>query len=162
MAEFLAAAGLTAMAAAFLVPAYGGVQKYLLKMQAERAAQCLAGDIAALQQYSFYDISGKSRLEMDADKGGYRIYYGGKLAVLRKFENGLYFDQHFNALKFSGEGAPSAANNRIKPSANGCRYSLLPEGLCLNEGQQRLFAGGSFSVPVSGSNHLRKRGWRIY
>ena len=103
LAEFLAAAGLTAMAAAFLVPAYGGVQKYLLKMEAERAAQCLAGDIAALQQYSFYDISGKSRLEMD----------GGKLAVLRKFENGLYFDQHFNALKFSGEGAPSAANNYI-------------------------------------------------
>ena len=94
LAEFLAAAGLTAMAAAFLVPAYGGVQKYLLKMQAERAAQCLAGDIAALQQYSFYDMSGKSRLEMDADKGGYRIYYGGKLSVLRKFENGLYFDQH--------------------------------------------------------------------
>ena len=103
LAEFLAAAGLTAMAAAFLVPAYGGVQKYLLKMQAERAAQCLAGDIAALQQYSFYDMSGKSRLEMDADKG----------SVLRKFENGLYFDQHFNALKFSGEGAPSAANNYI-------------------------------------------------
>ena len=72
LAEFLAAAGLTAMAAAFLVPAYGGVQKYLLKMQAERAAQCLAGDIAALQQYSFYDMSGKSRLEMDADKGGYQ------------------------------------------------------------------------------------------
>lgn len=113
LAEFLAAAGLMAMAAAFLVPAYGGMQKYLLKMQAERAAQCLAGDIAALQQYSFYDMSGKSRLEMDADKGGYRIYYGGKLAVLRKFENGLYFDQHFNALKFSGEGAPSAANNYI-------------------------------------------------
>lgn len=41
MAEFLAAAGLTAMAAAFLVPAYGGVQKYLLKMQAERAANAL-------------------------------------------------------------------------------------------------------------------------
>lgn len=113
LAEFLAAAGLTAMAAAFLVPAYGGVQKYLLKMEAERAAQCLAGDIAALQQYSFYDMSGKSRLEMDTDKGGYRIYYGGKLSVLRKFENGLYFDQHFNALKFSGEGAPSAANNYI-------------------------------------------------
>ena len=58
-------------------------------------------------------MSGKSRLEMDADKGGYRIYYGGKLSVLRKFENGLYFEQHFNALKFSGEGAPSAANNYI-------------------------------------------------
>ena len=41
LAEFLAAAGLMAMAAAFLVPAYGGMQKYLLKMQAERAAQCL-------------------------------------------------------------------------------------------------------------------------
>ena len=83
-------------------------------------------------------MSGKSRLEMDADKGGYRIYYGGKLSVLRKFENGLYFDQHFNALKFSGEGEPITIllnAVRIKPSANGCRYSLLPEGLCLNEGR---------------------------
>ena len=54
LAEFLAAAGLTAMAAAFLVPAYGGVQKYLLKMQAERAARILImeGVIICLKIYA--------------------------------------------------------------------------------------------------------------
>ena len=61
--EVLAAAGLLAVAAAFLVPALGGVQSYLYKMQAQRAAQQMAGDIAALQQYSFYDVSGRSRVQ---------------------------------------------------------------------------------------------------
>ncbi len=113
--EVLAAAGLLAAAAAFLTPVYGGLQCYLLNMQAERAAQQMAADIAALQQQCFYDNSGKSRLEMDADKGGYRVYYDGKLVRSRKFsaESGLYFNQHFNALKFSTEGAPSATVNYI-------------------------------------------------
>lgn len=104
-----------AAAAAFLVPVYGSLQGYMLNMQAERAAQQMAGDIAALQQQCLYDNSGKSRLEMDADKGGYRVYYAGKLVRKRKFsaESGLYFNQHLNALKFSAEGAPSATVNYI-------------------------------------------------
>ena len=111
--EVLAAAGLLAVAAVFLVPALGGVQSYLYKMQAQRAAQQMAGDIAALQQYSFYDVSGRSRLEMDTDKGGYRIYHGKDKFLTRRFsaDSGLYFNQHFNALQFSQEGAPSITVN---------------------------------------------------
>lgn len=113
--EVLAAAGLLAVAAAFLVPALGGVQSYLYKMQAQRAAQQMAGDIAALQQHSFYDVSGRSRLEMDTDKGGYRIYHGKDKFLTRRFSagSGLYFNQHFNALQFSQEGAPSITVNYI-------------------------------------------------
>ena len=105
--EVLAAAGLLAVAAAFLVPALGGVQSYLYKMQAQRAAQ--------LQQYCFYDVSGRSRLEMDTDKGGYRIYHGKDKFLTRRFsaDSGLYFNQHFNALQFSQEGAPSITVNYI-------------------------------------------------
>ena len=113
--EVLAAAGLLAVAAAFLVPALGGVQSYLYKIQAQRAAQQMAGDIAALQQHSFYDVSGRSRLEMDTDKGGYRIYHGKDKFLTRRFsaDSGLYFNQHFNALQFSQEGAPSITVNYI-------------------------------------------------
>ena len=100
--EVLAAAGLLAVAAAFLVPALGGVQTYLYKMQAQRAAQQMAGDIAALQQYCFYDGSRGSQLEMNVEKDGYRIYHAGTLFRKRKFstDSGLYFEQHFGALKF--------------------------------------------------------------
>lgn len=118
--EVLVSAALMAAASACLVPVYGCLQGYLLNMQAERAARQMAGDIAALQQQCFYDISGKSRLEMDSDKSGYRVYYGGGLVCRRKFSaaSGLYFNQHFNALKFSTEGAPTASNNYIIK----CRY----------------------------------------
>ena len=114
--EVLAAAGLLAVAAAFLVPALGGVQSYLYKMQAQRAAQQMAGDIAALQQYCFYDGSRGSQLEMDVEKDGYRIYHAGTLFSKRKFstDSGLYFEQHFGALKFSPEGAPSTTDENVK------------------------------------------------
>ncbi len=104
-----------AAAAAFLVPAAGGVRGYLLKLQAERAAQQMAGDIAALQQFSFYDSSGRSRLEMDKDREGYSIYHADAVYCRRGFakDSGLYFNQHFNALKFSQEGAPNATYNYI-------------------------------------------------
>ena len=106
--EVLAAAGLLAVAAAFLVPALGGVQSC--------AAQQMAGDIAALQQYCFYDGSRGSQLEMDVEKDGYRIYHAGTLFRKRKFstDSGLYFEQHFGALKFSPEGAPSTTDENVK------------------------------------------------
>lgn len=113
--ELIAAAGILAGMAALLVPSYAGVRSYLYKMQAQRAAQQMAGDIAALQQYSFYDVSGRSRLEMDKDKDGYRIYHGKDVFLKRNFgaSSGLYFSQHLNDLKFSQEGAPSQTLNYI-------------------------------------------------
>lgn len=103
------------IAAAFLAPASSKLSAYLYRMQAQQAARQMAGDIAALQQYCFYDTSGKSRLEMDSDKGGYRIYHGENIFLARKFSvsSGLYFNQHFNALRFSQEGAPSQTVNYI-------------------------------------------------
>ncbi len=113
--EVLAAAGLVVLAAAFLAPAYSKLSGYLYRMQAQQAAGQMAGDIASLQQYCFYDTSGRSRLEMDTDKGGYRIYHGKDIFLARKFNesSGLYFNQHFNALQFSQEGAPSQTVNYI-------------------------------------------------
>ena len=75
----------------------------------------MAGDIAALQQFCFYDAGGGSRLEMNTAKDGYRIYRGGELFCKREFaaSSGLYFKQHLNALKFSQEGAPNATCNYI-------------------------------------------------
>lgn len=116
LAEVLAAAGILAMAAAFLVPSYGKFKTGLLNLRAEYAAQRMADDIAALQQHSFYDNSGKSRLEMDKDKGGYCIYYGKSLYARRRFDenDGLYFNQYLGSLKFSVQGAPSSSDNNVK------------------------------------------------
>ena len=80
----------------------------------------MAGDIAALQQFCFYDAGGGSRLEMNTAKDGYRVYRSGELFCKREFtaSSGLYFKQHLNALKFSQEGAPNATYNYIIL----CRY----------------------------------------
>ena len=120
LAEFLLAAGLFAFVGACLLPGFGGLRSYYYKLQAQQAAQQMAGDIAALQQFCFYDAEGGSRLEMNTAKDGYRVYRGGELFCKREFaaSSGLYFKQHLNALKFSQEGAPNATYNYIIL----CRY----------------------------------------
>lgn len=113
--ELIVAVGILSGMAALLVPSYAGMCSYLYKIQAQRAAQQMAGDIAALQQYSFYDVSGRSRLEMDKEKAGYRIYHGKDVFLKRNFSaaSGLYFSQHLNDLKFSQDGAPTQTLNYI-------------------------------------------------
>lgn len=113
--HLLVACALLGTACAMLLPAANAYRSGMYAMQAECAAQQLATDIAGLQQFCFYNNSTKNRLEIDADRGGYKVYHVGTAVAQRRFssESGLYFSQRLNALTFSYEGAPSATMNYI-------------------------------------------------